>query len=206
MKIKIFLILSALFVLVATSCCTSNCDTSVMSNSGVEQATVKVETDVNGHTAEQNNIMARYKNDNKVGAIKYLYVISAYSGQTILFSAVKGKVTSAGKRLTPTSVEPNSSVDMSYRYNQVVIAGKELLTSEVIQDDGTYGQSDPYIYWFDTKGIYHQHYLSGGQIVHVSDAPLNVKSIIINMETSTITPIPADEPKEGEANKPPIKK
>ena len=56
------------------------------------------------------------------------------------------------------------------------------ITLEVVQDDGTYGHSSEYLYWWDTKGVYHQHYVSGGQIVHVSSQPLAVKGIIINME------------------------
>ena len=48
--------------------------------------------------------------------------------------------------------------------------------------DGTYGMEVPYIYWWDVRGIYHQHFVSGGQIIHISDQPVVVKSIIINME------------------------
>ncbi|MBI2052272.1 MAG: hypothetical protein HYT38_01160 [Candidatus Sungbacteria bacterium] len=32
--------------------------------------------------------------------------------------------------------------------------------------------------------VSHQHYVSGGQIVHISSQPLAVKGIIINMEIS----------------------
>jgi hypothetical protein len=32
-------------------------------------------------------------------------------------------------------------------------------------------------------GIYHQHFMTGGQIVHISDQPIAVKSVTINMET-----------------------
>ena len=52
----------------------------------------------------------------------------------------------------------------------------------MLGDDGAYGSSGDYIFWFDSKDAYHQHYLSGGQIVHVSDQPLAVSSIIINVE------------------------
>lgn len=56
-----------------------------------------------------------------------------------------------------------------------------LTTNEVLEDDGTYGDSVPYIFWFDA-GVYHQHYVEGGQIIHISDQPLAVKSIVLNME------------------------
>ena len=52
----------------------------------------------------------------------------------------------------------------------------------MIEEDGTYGASIEYIYWFDQKDVYHQHYISGGQILHISDQPLEVKDVILNME------------------------
>lgn len=64
----------------------------------------------------------------------------------------------------------------------IQIGNADYWTTEVLGDDGTYGQSGDYLYWWDSKGVYHQHYLSGGQIVHISDQPLAVKSVIINME------------------------
>lgn len=143
-------------------------DTPPVSNSGVSKANVTIPTGADGLTTEQRNVGDRLKTDNKPGSIKHLYVISAYSGQTIFYSTVKGKVTSSGKRLT-------STVKVRTSANGNVVLPK-------IQDDGTYGSSIPYIYWWDVQGRYHQHYVSGGQIIHVSDHPINVKSVIINFE------------------------
>lgn len=151
------------------------------SASGVSKVNVAVPTGSDRLTVEQRNVGQRLLLDNKVGSIKHLYVISAYSGQVLIYSTVKGKVTSSGKRLSPSTV--------SNVYNN---AGTGFLvdfgasgrgsTQEVLGDDGTYGSSVDYIYWWDTRGIYHQHYVQGGQIVHVSDQPLAVKNVIINME------------------------
>lgn len=152
------------------------------SSSGVTQVKTNVTTGSDGLTVEQRNIQDRLHIDNLPGSIKHLYVISAYSGQVIMYSTVKGKVTSGGKRLTPTSVAAFGGEYNSSRGIYVDIGSKTYQTTEVLQDDGSYGTSDPYIYWFDTKGNYHQHFLSGGQIVHISDQPLSVKSITINME------------------------
>src|SRR3989344_5213820 len=150
------------------------------SASGVKMAEVKVQTNPDGLTTEQQNIKERLLEDNKPGSVKHLYVISAYSGQVIIYSTVRGKVTSGGKRLTPTTVVDNwggASKGFGVDFN-----GNTMITQEVLQDDGTYGSSSEYLYWWDTKGVYHQHYVSGGQIVHVSNQPLAVKGIIINME------------------------
>lgn len=66
----------------------------------------------------------------------------------------------------------------------VDINGKEYLTNEVLQDDGTYGSSVEYLFWFDVRNVYHQHYVSGGQILHVSDQPIAVKDIVLNLESA----------------------
>lgn len=183
-KIMTLLCGASLYVLVAGN---SGCDmqsSPPQSDSGVRKTSVKVQTDAQGLTAEQRNIRDRLLEDNKPGSIKHLYVISAFSGQVIIYSTVKGKVTSGGKRLTPTTVAATdgASVGSSHWGIPVDIGGSEHYTSEVLQDDGTYGSSGDYLYWWDTKGVYHQHYISGGQIVHISSQPLAVKSIIINME------------------------
>jgi hypothetical protein len=146
--------------------------------SGVERASVVVPVGSNGLTVEQANVSDRLVADNKPGSIKHLYVISAYSGQAIIYSTVRGKVTSGGKRLTPTTVHVGDAYN-ARRFFGFEVLGRE--TAEVLQDDGTYGSSMDYLYWWDTKGVYHQHYVSGGQIVHISDQPLSVKGVIINM-------------------------
>ena len=151
-----------------------------VSASGVKQTAVQVQVNTSGLTTEQQNIGDRLREDNKPGSIKHLYVISAYSGQVIIYSTVRGKVTSGGKRLTPTTIN-GSGGDVSYTI-PVNIGGHKRYTTEVLQDDGAYGHSMDYLYWWDTKGVFHQHYVSGGQILHISNQPLAVKGIIINME------------------------
>jgi hypothetical protein len=154
------------------------------SASGVTKANVTVTPGSDGLTVEQRNVRDRLVEDNKPGAIKHLYVISPYSGQVILYSTVRGKVTSGGKRLTPTQAssffnQQDREVVGGFRVN---MQNGQAITNEVLQDDGTYGTSGDYLYWWDVRGIYHQHYLTGGQIVHVSSQPIPVKSVIINIE------------------------
>lgn len=170
-------VLGLLFVYMGSGCEAE----SPTSSSGVTKAVVKVPTGPDGLTTEQSNVSKRLVEENKPGAVKHLYVISAMSGQVIIYSTVKGKPSSSSKRLTPYSVhvEANSSY---YDGFKVDFGGNNEYTAEVLQDDGTYGSSIPYLYWWDVQGRYHQHYVSGGQIVHVSDTPLAVKSITINME------------------------
>lgn len=98
----------------------------------------------------------------------------------LIYSTVRGKITSSGKRLNPRTVVVADSREAHRFYGYDVAGGRE--TAEVLEDDGTYGDSVPYVFWFDAKGVYHQHYIEGGQILHVSDQPLAVKSIVLNME------------------------
>ena len=152
--------------------------TTVQSVSGTKMATVgKVKTGPDGLTSEQHNIIERIDMDNQISAIKHLYVISAYSGQVVIYSTIRGKVTSSGKRLTPDRVD-------GANFFQIIIADIIYYTNQILGEDGTYGPSIEYLYWWDSKGVYHQHYVSGGQILHISDQPLAVKGIIINMEIS----------------------
>ena len=132
-------------------------------SSGVTQQRVELKPGTSGRTVEQDNVAKRLIEDNLPGAIKHLYVISAYSGQVILYSTVAGKVTSGGKALSHKIVRD---------YDTAI---------DAMGDDGTFGQSVEYLYWWDSKGIYHQHYVSGGQIVHISAQPIAVKSVIINL-------------------------
>lgn len=149
------------------------------SDSGVKKTTTQVKTGADGLTVEQRNVRDRLARDNEPGSIKHLYVISAYSGQVLIYSTVRGKVTSSGKRLSPRNIVVGAAGE--YRLSGYDFNG--YTTSEVLEDDGTYGDSVPYVYWFDARGVYHQHYIEGGQILHISDQPLAVKSIVLNMES-----------------------
>jgi len=155
------------------------------SSSGVKKAEAKVEVQSDGLTFEQSNVAKRLEQENKPGSIKHLYVISSMSGQVLIYSTVDGKVTSSGKRLTPTTLNGGTGdIVGSDEAMKVNIGGSNYYTKEVIQDDGTYGSSIPYLFWWDVQGRYHQHYVSGGQILHISDQPLAVKNIIINFEAN----------------------
>lgn len=151
-KAATYIIPIVVFVVLSGCGLQSNGNNTPQSASGVRKAEVQVQTNPDGLTTEQQNIKDRLLEDNKPGSVKHLYVISAYSGQVIIYSTVRGKVTSGGKRLTPTTVAAFGG-----QYNQaegvvVTVNGRNYQTNEVIQDDGTYGHSADYLYWWDTKG------------------------------------------------------
>ena len=160
----------------------------VQASSGVQAVSVdNIQVNTEGFTIEQQNIADRLTMDNAVGAIKHLYVISAWSGDVLLYSTVRGKVTSSGKRLTPTSVAAMDGQYIGDRHEGLPVRlGNEIYsTGEVLQDDGTYGSSIPYLYWWDAQGQSHQHYPSGGQILHISDQPITVGDVRISLSIDT---------------------
>ena len=143
------------------------------SDSGVKKATVKINTNPDDKTVEQQNIIERLKRDNEIGSIKHLYIVSAYTGDVLQYSTVKGKVTSGNKRLSPkTVIGYNQGIDTN---NTVSMNGDTYFTDEVLDDGGAYGDSGNYMYWFDAQGNYQQYYPSGGTYVQISDKPLRIK-------------------------------
>ncbi len=144
--------------------------TTAVSASGVEMATTKVVTADDGTTIEQRNIKERLARDNKPGSIKSLYIVSPFTGDLIISSTVKGKVTSSSKRLTPPDLTQITSQNGTSIQKVIEIDGRWYSTDQNPGDDGTYGDSIQYLYWFDSNDVYHQAYI-GGAIVHIADQP-----------------------------------
>lgn len=164
-----------------------------VSSSGVGKATVKVQTNERGLTVEQENIASRLTLDNTPGSIKHLYIMSAMTGDVLIYSTVKGKVTSSGKRLTPVSISSNPGSGLCTTGFDVQIGSSTRCTQEVLQDDGSYGSSIEYLYWWDMQGRYHQHYPGAGQIIHISDQPLPIKHVKIRLDLEGERAAPTQE-------------
>lgn len=180
-------ILSCLVILGMTAC--DQGDINPTATTGVTKATADVQTRPDGMTVEQANVKRRIESDNKPGSVKFVYCISTFSGEVIFQSTAKGKVTSSGKRLSPYSV---ASTDGQYvgseHYGEAVrIGGNTRRTTEVLQDDGTYGSSIPYVFWWDVNDVYHQHYITGGQIFIVRDQPMTVNRVSIDLNINAQT-------------------
>ena len=83
MKSVFICVLIACFLAPSTGC---HQPAEPISRGGVSIAAVTVPVGSDGWTAEQRNVRDRLKEDNKPGSIKHLYVISAYSGDVIIYS------------------------------------------------------------------------------------------------------------------------
>ncbi len=106
--------------------------------------------------AEIDNIKRRLEITSKPGAIGFIILLNQ-AGQPILYEGVVGKVTSGGKRLTPPIKQWNVSPN-----NQLGPAPS---------DEGTWGSSAEYIYYWNQNGEYRQW--SGTYLY--SDRPLRLR-------------------------------
>lgn len=185
MKKLINFIAIALFIIVSISSC-SNAVYENESDSGVKKAHIQVQTDDKGNTIEQRNIINRLKRDNEIGQIKHLYIISSFTGEVMEYSTVVGKVTSGNKRLSPKTVNNATSASVLNRnVNDVKIGNSLMVSDEVLDDGGTYGESASYFFWFDAQDNYHQYFPSGGTYVHISERPLRIKKLSMTFEVDS---------------------
>lgn len=110
--------------------------------------------------AERDNIVARIKLTSNPGQIGYVALLNM-GGRPIAYYGVKGKITSSGKRLTKP-----------WEYSN---RGANGFMVDSPSDEGTYGSSDPYIYFWTTDGQYVQwsgEYFYSDQPFRLREAPL----------------------------------
>lgn len=117
--------------------------------------------------AEIENIKSRIKLTSQPGLLGYVLLLNQM-GQPIQYLTVKGKITSSSKRLTPTVTNIRSDCGEFDCDN----------FQPGPSDEGTYGSSDPYIYFWDENGAYHQW---NGMYLY-SDKPIRtrVEPLVIN--------------------------
>ena|SRR3990167_9086174 len=126
-----------------------------------------------GNTVEQQNIIDRLKVTTDPTKVLWIHLISL-DGKIIQRMPVSHKVTSSGKRLEP--VTAGSSAEYGYDFPKVLGAdGNTYETVEFMQPDGTFGGSDPYIFWFDPPHRYHQWGTAGGLGYLLTDYPIDLR-------------------------------
>jgi hypothetical protein len=139
-----------------------------------------------GNTVEQQNIIDRIKVTTDPSKVMWIHLISL-DGKIVLRTPVAQKVTSSGKRLEPITAANSNEYG---GYPNVVSSGSVYETSELIQPDGTFGSSDPYIFWFDPQHRYFQWGTAGGLGYLLTDFPIdltNPQDIITGLYNTDIT-------------------
>jgi len=118
--------------------------------------------------AEIENIKKRLELTSKPGLLGYITLLNE-AGQPIYYTSVKGKVTSGSKRLTPKVKR--------WKIDRGEWNGSTL--GPAPSDEGTWGSSSPYIYFWTPGGQYFQW---SGKYLY-SDRPmrLRVDPLVINV-------------------------
>lgn len=147
--------LTALMALSLAACDVPAPDNKQQQSNKAADALKQVSFDEN---AEIDNIARRIKLTADPGKVGFILLLNQ-AGQPILYEGVHGKVTSGGKRLTP----PDRAGSYGSGTNNVVRAAAS--------DEGTWGSSSPYIFYWNTDGVYRQW--DGGYLY--SDQPIRTR-------------------------------
>lgn len=107
--------------------------------------------------AEIDNIKRRLELTSKVDSVGFIVLLNE-SGVPVMYTSVKGKITSGSKRLTAT--------DYAGCYSD------RPCVRQAPSDEGTYGSSDPYIFFWTAEGQYIQW---AGKYLF-SDKPFRLKT------------------------------
>ena len=143
-----------LFLLGAQSTCEP--DNKQLQSRKAEDAANSIHFDEN---AEIDNIKKRLELTSQPGLLGYVVLLNQ-TGQPVMYTTVKGKITSGGKRLT-SAYQPNYST----------------YTPSAPSDEGTYGTSGEYVYFWTQNGQYIQWngtYLYSDKPIRLSVEPLVV--------------------------------
>lgn len=114
---------------------------------------------------EIENIKRRLELTSSPQKLMYIVLVNQM-GQPILYEGVRGKVTSGGKALTPRDRVVRQDVGVQYSWYGIRAAPS---------DEGTYGSSGEYIFYWNTDGVYRQWagpYLLSDQPIHLSQPTL----------------------------------
>jgi hypothetical protein len=133
------------------------------SGSGIEQR----DPDPLPSSVEQDNINNRLQIMNEASTTLWFYGLSD-TGTIIFRSTVKGKVTSSGKRLEPATGTGGCPSENSQGY----------CSNEMLQADGTFGESDSYVFWFDFEDNYYQW---NGKYI-LTTKPLSIPTVVIEFQ------------------------
>lgn len=145
--------------------CVSGCEPETKAkNTQAEKAAAAANAIQFIDNAEIDNIKARVELTSKPGLLGFVLLMNE-AGQPILYESVKGKITSGGKRLTSPD-----------RY---VPSGPNGFIRQAASDEGTWGHSGEYIFYWTQSGEYRQW---NGKYLY-SDKPfrLRVEPLVVSV-------------------------
>ena len=126
-----------------------------------------------GNTVEQQNIIDRDRVTSDPTKIMWMHLVD-FNGRMYMRTPVRCKVTSSHKRLEATSCAAGMANGQGVDEYYGARTPEGYRTTELVRVDGTYGNSDEYVYWFDPMG----HYFQKGSGYILSDMPIDLKDPI----------------------------
>lgn len=154
----------------------SACSDGVPAPTARQQQAVKAAQAANtlsfDENAEIENIQRRLELTSQPGLLGFIILLNE-AGQPIVYEGVRGKVTSGSKRLTATEqvrcvpVVRDNGESSTCQYETVAAPS----------DEGTYGSSNPYIYYWTVNGEYRQW--SGTYLYSDKPFRLSVEPLVI---------------------------
>ena len=118
--------------------------------------------------SEIDNIKKRLELTSNPGQIGFVLLLNEM-GKPVMYASVKGKITSGGKRLTPPWQKVR--LDCGQYCSEDIAEGPS--------DEGTYGSSNPYVFFWTTDGQYFQwagKYLYSDKPFRISDPTIVILS------------------------------
>jgi len=164
-------ILGAAAIMFMVSACEEKPAQTPVRNTQAEKAQAAANAINFTDNAEIENIQARLKLTSNPGLLGYIVLLNE-TGQPVMYEAVKGKITSGAKRLN-ASDKLSTAGNGSGGYNMAVRSAPS--------DEGTFGQSGEYIFYFTQNGEYRQwngKYLYSDQPFRLSVQPLIISATI----------------------------
>ena len=116
--------------------------------------------------SEIDNIKKRLELTSNPGQIGFVLLLNEM-GKPVMYASVKGKITSGSKRLTPPWQKVR--LDCGQYCSEDIAEGPS--------DEGTYGSSNPYVFFWTTDGQYFQwagKYLYSDKPFRISDPTIVV--------------------------------
>ena len=124
--------------------------------------------------AEIENIKNRVELTSKPGLLGYVVLFNE-SGQPIMYEGVRGKITSGSKRLTAA----DRTQQIATNGNN---GGQHSVVRQAPSDEGTYGSSNPYVFYWNTDGVYRQW--SGHYLYSTQPMRLTIQPLVVNIQKS----------------------
>ena len=157
---KIMIALVATSALLLTACGQPSNTSPTTKNAQAQKAAAAANSIQFSENSEIDNIKARLELTSNPGQIGFVLLLNEM-GKPVMYTSVKGKITSGQKRLTPGQQIRTADCGQ-YTCEQLI---------EAPSDEGTYGSSGPYIFFWTVDGQYIQW---SGKYLY-SDKPFRIE-------------------------------